>query len=200
MKYSNIEDIKKKVSVKPVASGGANFETHVLIKTNIGYEFKSTTGYALFCGIFSILGYGFLLFAIFKIYELGNLNFIFENPTVSIVGFVFFCVGNFLLYQFLKPIVFNRSTRQFYKGFSNTIINSELKKTSFDEIVALQIIGEFVENEDSNYNSFELNMVLNNLNRINLIDHSKLKSLIMDAETLSKFLNVPVWHATSGKD
>ena len=30
-----------------------------------------------------------------------------------------------------------------------------------------------------------------------MIDHGNLKSLIRDAEWLSEFLNVPIWHAES---
>ncbi len=35
--------------------------------------------------------------------------------------------------------------------------------------------------------------------RFNVVDHGNLKSLIRDAEWLSEFLNLPIWHAESSK-
>ncbi|MFT4803048.1 MAG: Fe2+ transport system protein B [Psychroserpens sp.] len=53
--------------------------------------------------------------------------------------------------------------------------------------------------KDSSFKSFELNLVLDDSNRLNVIDHVNLKGVTADAETLSAFLNVPIWHASSNK-
>lgn len=61
--------------------------------------------------------------------------------------------------------------------------------------MALQIIGEVVHGKDSKYNSFELNLVLDDVNRVNVVDHGNLKGVIADTETLGDFLNLPIWTA-----
>lgn len=66
---------------------------------------------------------------------------------------------------------------------------------SLKSIVAIQIIGEHVPTDDGSYKSFELNLVLEDSSRKNVVDHGNLKSIISDAEILSDFLNIPIWHA-----
>ncbi len=39
-------------------------------------------------------------------------------------------------------------------------------------------------------------LVLKDASRVNVLDYKKVKSVRKDAETLSKFLNVPVWDAS----
>ena len=46
-----------------------------------------------------------------------------------------------------------------------------------------------------NYN-YELNLVLKDGERINVVDHGNLKKIQDDANTLSNFLGKPVWDAT----
>ncbi|WP_092447345.1 hypothetical protein [Winogradskyella sediminis] len=67
-------------------------------------------------------------------------------------------------------------------------------------IVAIQIIGEYVQSDDGSYKSFELNLVLDDASRRNVVDHGNLKSIIKDAEMLSAFLNIPIWHAGSNNN
>ena len=45
---------------------------------------------------------------------------------------------------------------------------------------------------------YELNPVLNDGSRINVVDHGNLERLRGDAITLSQFLDKPVWDATRG--
>ena len=66
-------------------------------------------------------------------------------------------------------------------------------------IVAIQIIGEVITSKDGRYKSFELNIVLDDSKRLNVIDHGNIKGVTADAQTLSTFLNVPIWHAGSNK-
>jgi len=97
MKRHDIEHIKQNVSITPSVRGGANFEAHILTKTNTGYKFKSSTFYAIFCGLFATVAYGALSYAVYKFIESGNLLFLIEKPIPSIVLSVFFIAGNLLL-------------------------------------------------------------------------------------------------------
>ncbi len=192
-----LETIKNRVSVSPLAPGGSNFETHVLTKTSKGYQFKPSRGYALFCSLFAIISYGsFLGIGIYQFLKDYNFNFLKEHGFVAIVGVFFFMGSNVLLFQFFKPIVFSKAINLYYKGYSS---KKENKNTiPLHTIVALQIIGERIKGDKSYYTSFELNVVLEDASRLNVIDHGNLSAIIDDADTLANYLNIPIWHAESG--
>ena len=92
-----------------------------------------------------------------------------------------------------------RNYHYIIKLFFKNIKTQDILKHQFPlaKIVALQIIGEHIRDEDGSFNSFELNLVLTDNSRRNVIDHINLKAIIKDAKDLSNFLNVPIWHATS---
>ena len=189
---SDLETIKKKVSIKPALHGGANFETHVLSKTRYGFKFKPSLGYALFTLLFVGVAYAFLYAGIASYLKTNNFDFVFSFVTV--IGALFFIAGNYLLISYFSPIVFNKHSNRFYRGFNK---QHPKKSTVLSNIVALQIIGETISGEDGSYKSFELNLVLKDATRINVVDHGKLKTIIIDAEVLSKQFNLPIWHAAS---
>lgn len=194
-KTHDIEAIKRRVSTKPLVKGGANFETHVLTKTNAGYKFKPSTVYAIFCGIFAAVPYSALIFALYHYKQTGSLDFILNNSFAAFIFLIFFCVGNYLLIMFFSPIEFSKPTNTFKKGFECSVLRKTQVRVSLNAIIALQIIGEHVISDDNSYNSFELNLVLKDATRINVVDHGKLSTIIIDADTLSKYLNIPIWHS-----
>lgn len=102
----------------------------------------------------------------------------------------------------LNLVFFNKSKNLYHKSYSKNETNRNTKKIQknqipLSEIIAIQIIGELVRGKNKSYNSFELNLVLTDNTRRNVIDHGNLKSIISDAERLSHFLNIPIWHSTS---
>ena len=68
--------------------------------------------------------------------------------------------------------------------------------TPLSAIHALQLVSEHVRGNKSSYWSYELNLVLGDGSRINVVDHGNLDQLRADAQTLAGFLNKPVWDAT----
>jgi hypothetical protein len=56
-------------------------------------------------------------------------------------------------------------------------------------------LTEYVSGNKNSYYSYELNLVLNDGSRINVVDHGNLKQLRSDTQTLSQFLGKPVWDA-----
>ena len=71
-----------------------------------------------------------------------------------------------------------------------------------EKVHALQIIAELCSNKTERgrrtktYHSYELNLVLEDGKRINVVDHGDQDSLREDAGTLSAFLGKPIWDAT----
>ncbi|MDP6491172.1 MAG: hypothetical protein QGG69_05335 [Kiritimatiellia bacterium] len=61
--------------------------------------------------------------------------------------------------------------------------------------VTCQLLSEYCRSDKSSYYSYELNLVLQDGSRINVVDHGNKTKLREDAATLSEFLGRPVWDA-----
>ena len=192
------EDIKNSVATTPLNPGGASFRTNVLVEESPSkLIYKPYIGAALFSLAFLIAGIVILFFGIFP-FERDS-----ENIKWLIIGAgsIFFAVGCFTLYSFNKPKVFDKQLGFYYSTYkfnfeksTKDLSNNYIK---LNRIIAIQIIGEFINSSDGHYKSFELNLVLEDGSRKNVIDHGNLKSIIDDAHVLSDFLDIPIWHATS---
>ncbi len=68
------------------------------------------------------------------------------------------------------------------------IATISLHSILFEDVYALQIIAESIKSKDSRYVSYELNLVLKDATRINLVDHGWYEQLREDADTLSNVL------------
>ena len=187
---------------RPLKSGGANFKTHKLVEVNYHrLEFKATAFARIFCMIFLLVGLAvFFIFGL-KAIDWYNLSSNFESTLPLIFGLVFALVGGLLLYHSTKPIVFDKTYGYYWKGRKEPAqtYDQGVKKTSapLSDIHALQIISEHVSSSKSSYYSYELNLILHNGSRLNVIDHGKLSSVQEDAQKLASFLGVPVWDTLS---
>jgi len=187
------------VDRKPLKMGGANFTTHKLVEVSPSrFEFKLTLGTKLFC-FFLIV---FPLVSASSFVEFPTIHTFFEtvkdNPPMAfplLLPIIFMIVGWATFISFLKPIVFDKNAGFFWKGFHQpSLVYSENKRKNavrIEEISGLQIIKEVVYGKSS-YKSYELNLILNNSERVNVVDHSNLLKLKEDAQKLSNFLGVPV--------
>jgi len=117
-----------------------------------------------------------------------------------LMGLVFTFVGIYLFYHGIQPIVFDKYKGIFYKGWkTQESINYNISSENFvrlDNIHAIQLISEYCRGNKSSYYSHELNLVLKDGKRINVIDHGNLNKIREDAKKLSEFLCTPVWDAT----
>lgn len=196
------DTIKKIVEVTPLNYGGANFKTNKLVIENKNrISFKPTLGVILFCMLLILIGSSLLFY-------FANQNMdssISKNKWVLLlVGAAFTITGCAFLYLTSTPRVFDKTLGLYFKGFKPkdiiTKTNASNKQTELSAIIALQIIEEHITSSENSYPSFELNLVLKNGSRINVVDHGNLKSLIKDTQTISDFLGVPIWHATSNSE
>lgn len=91
----------------------------------------------------------------------------------------------------------DKYTSMYWKGHKKPdyIYRPEDEKdaTMFSNIYAIQIIREYVKSDKSSYYSYELNLVLDDGRRLNVIDHGKKNEILEDARELGEFLDVPVW-------
>ena len=146
--------------------------------------------------IFTTVGLGLLGYSLYDLFQ-KSVTFESHNLILIGMGVVFFSVGTILAYYGTRPVVFDKISGYFWKGHKRPNRYIEYKRpelfTSLKDIHALQIISEYVRSDKSSYYSYELNLVLENGNRINVVDHGRLNSLREDVEKLSEFLNKPIW-------
>ncbi|MBL7076021.1 MAG: hypothetical protein ISS31_00990 [Kiritimatiellae bacterium] len=184
----------------PARSGGASFRTHKLapVSTN-RLEFRASAGAKLFYLLFLLIGVGVLVGFTFAVVA-GKGPGLGPGLIVPfLVGTVFACLGGGMLYFGTAPIVFDARKGYFWKGkkapdevFSKSSIKHLAK---LEEIHALQLISEYCRSDKSSYYSYELNLVLKDGTRINVVDHGNQAKLREDAATLSEFLDTPIWDA-----
>ncbi|WP_179319735.1 hypothetical protein [Winogradskyella helgolandensis] len=201
---NNKASIKSKVSTSPLKYGGASFKTNVLIQANPSkLIYKPSIGAAIFSFIFLAVGLGVLFYALFPLFQ-SQIESVSIPWFLILFGLIFSGAGGFMFYIFYKPRVFDKQQGLYYTTYQFKLHKSRRQHSEdylpLKSIVAIQIIGEHVQSDDGSYKSFELNLVLDDASRRNVVDHGNLKSIINDAEMLSAFLNVPIWHAGSHTD
>lgn len=189
---------------QPAKAGGTNFCTHRLEHVSMDrMEFNARGSALLFPFAFMVMGLvvGFVMFG-------QGLK---ENPLMilvgCIIGSIFFAVGYWLMRDWTTPIVFDKNLRHFWRGkLENThqlsTGNTENIKEFclLEDIHAIQLLSESCssassQGRSSTYQSYELNLIKQNGERIHVVDHGNKKHLIDDANKLGHFLGVPVWNA-----
>ncbi len=191
--------LSKKTDWHPLAGGGSNFKTHRLDASNAEIlVFKCTKGAYLFSGVFIFFGLLGLVLPIALFIE-GGMQQWSMIGFAALFGGVFLGVGLLMLNLITIPRVFDLFHGVFYKARKKPVNNmnpSIIKKTSLtklNEVEAIQIIRERIRSKNSTYYSYEINLVLADASRVNVIDHGKHQAVIEDAETLANALSVPLW-------
>lgn len=184
----------------PAKAGGANFRTQKLVKvSSYRIEFRASAGAVLFYSIFLLGGLAPMIGVTYANFSKGTLGFNADTIMPVVFGAVFAAIGGAMLYFGTIPMVFDRMRGCFWKG--RTAPAAATGKTAlkpyaeFSRIHALQIIAELCSGKNGSYYSYELNLVLDDGQRINVIDHGNLQKLREDARTLSEFLGKPLWDA-----
>ena len=189
----------------PLAGGGASFCSHRLVQARPGrMVFRPTRGAKAFAGIFLAVGALVLAAMVCSIgrESWGLLAVLF------LAGLAFLAMGALVLWKLGRPATFDLLLGFYWKGRSlpNPPPGDVLwtQSVRLDDVHALQIVSEEHQAESSSertdrqkrtYRSYELNLILNDATRVNVIDHGHHEALRHDAQTLAKFLNVPLWDA-----
>ena len=197
------DSIAAKTSWFPAKKGGTNINTHTLIDVNTSrLEFRASPSAKFIPIIFILAGFGLPigLSASHIIHGTFSLNLMTVPPIV--VGFILIIIAVVMWYLSTSCIIFDKTKGYFWKGrndpqekFENRTQNSF---ANLKDIHALQLISETCwRNENRTYRSHELNLVLRDSTRINVVDHGVKENIRECANRLSQFLEKPVWDALS---
>lgn len=176
---------------EPIASEGSSFYTQRLVRYANGLiKVRPTVKQILFnlrfilSGLFALL----VAFALFVILE----NYISILPAVIGGTFLWFGVNNM---RQREIVIFDLNTAQLSKKEEEGSI-----VIPFSQIHGLQLMevyygtSKIYSNSSDNYYVYELNLILKNSNRVNIMSHGDKNEMIKDAKMLAAYLSVPIWH------
>lgn len=181
----------------PLKGGGANFRTHTLVDDGRGRLVIRASWQTLAFGwLFILMGGGIGgAFAVQSVMQSKPLT---ETVFPVLIGLVFAGAGGLILHFMGSPRVFDLAGGRFWKGRaggggirgpSRTVAGV----TSLSDVHALQVLREYCRGDKSSYYSYELNLVLKDGSRVNVMDHGDPERLTGDAQRIARYLGVPVW-------
>lgn len=173
----------------PLERGGTNFGSHGLVeRDSLCFEFKTTLGMKVMYSFFLLFGPVVSFLPLLLLFlKTGHLRLQF-TPNI-LFGLLFVVIGSFVIYKAEQPVVFDKRRGVYRKGWPG-----RERTIALGRIRGLQILSEFCHgSKNSHYYSYELNLVLDDASRANVVDHGNLKRSRKDAEALSRFLGVQVW-------
>lgn len=175
--------------------GGLNFQSHAMQRTDNGNLVFTPTwkSYAIGIGFSSFM----LLVAFMPLFigEGVSSPFSLLMPFLSMV----------LIYVVLLRKLFFKSTFDFLNGVywkrirePGSLANIEKKRSLayITDIGAVQVLRERVQVRHGSYHSYELNLVLKDGSRLNVVDHRNKEAIWKEASQLAKRLGVPLWDTT----
>ncbi len=207
---SSINDsIVKNSSFQPLKWWWSNFKTHkLIIDTYWNIIFKVWTLFpTIFVWIFSIpIVITLIIFFSYIISNFNNLNttelinyvfpiLLFSSFSIPI-GIIFYFLFVSKIFDFQNWYYYNlRYQKNIYSLLNNEKYKNKI--IAINQIHALQIIKERVQSKNSSYYSYELNLILKDSNRMNVIDHGNLETIRQNAEQLANRLWVKIWDITT---
>ena len=195
--YSN-DLVAKKTRWSPISSGGANFITHELIKVSDNrMEFRASIGAKCFAIFFMVAGVVASLSFTSAAISSSRHDVIAEVIIANVISFVFIVVGISMLFKYTKAIVFDKSKGLYWKSRKEpenfTSLGESIEGVPLSLIHAIQLISEYIKSNDGSYYSHEMNLVLKDGKRLNVIDYGDEEQLRIDASQLAEMLDKPIW-------
>lgn len=184
--------------VSACAWGGSSFGTHdISINPQGNLEFQASTSSKIFAGVFMIWGLLFGLIILLSLFGSPNIDF---TIIFSFIPAAIFIGIGYIMYRYIsQPIIFDKQVGYFYKGKPQMTygmidpINTNMIPLS--SIYALQIVSERVSTKNSSFLSYEINLILSDKKRVNVVDYGNLEKIQADAKQLGEYLWVSVWWA-----
>ncbi|MCE0559313.1 hypothetical protein, partial [Motilimonas sp. E26] len=199
VKLTDTDDpLAAKISWEPANPGGTNFKAQKLIQTNQQIVITKTIGAMFFALVFTIPGLVAAVIASPYYFITGEL---FLGFFLLIWGAMFSSAGFFVLHKG-KKFTLDKAKGIYFRGkaFDDFGNDNRSQQGYLKDIHAIQLIAEHIRTSSSNgspsnYMSYEMNLVLKDGERVNIMDHGKGQDVDESAQRLGEFLAVPIWKA-----
>ncbi|KLU99997.1 hypothetical protein ACFFLZ_16140 [Photobacterium aphoticum] len=190
IKSADTDDpVSKRISWNPLALGGCKYKAQTMTVLGDTIEIKESTSSKLMLAVFWITGLVLCYFA---------SQSDFEGWWITMfIGVVFTVVGLAATFLFFETLTFDKAQGVYFRGQyepEKTFVNRQ-KQGRLADIYALQILSEHLHSGVSPFISYELNLVFENGERLNVMDHGDLSALEDSAMRLAELIHVPIWKA-----
>ena len=179
----------------PCVRGGTNICTHTLVEQ--GADRRAFRPTVKACVLYAfLLTMSLLPFAtvIHDVVESRSVGF--GHAILVFFGSLFLWFGLWVLWRGTQPIVFDRSAGMYWMGWKTPTRGAGVANgaaVDLDRVHAIQVVSEYCAGKRSSFYSYELNLVLEDGERLNVVDHGNRAQLRRDASALASFLGVPLW-------
>jgi len=180
--------VAQQVSWQPIQRNARPLTNMILKSIEGTLELHLNLLSRLFYFSFIVFGLAFIFYATFQL-----LSYHFQATLWSVLlGFTLTGVGIYMFSKQAVPRIFDKEKNIYFKENENLEREDEI---ALNNIHALQVISYTEENEDKKEQQAELNLVLNNGERVYVCsydadDYERVKK---DAEKISQYINKPVW-------
>lgn len=116
---------------------------------------------------------------------------------LPLITVFFIAMGALIVRRHRLPIVFDRQLGWFWRGHPRAPGSADIARlkeaTRLAEIRAVQLVtGQQMRTPYATWDTWELNLILKNGQRLPVISHGNLKALRQDATTLANWLALPL--------
>nr|WP_086939674.1 hypothetical protein [Thaumasiovibrio occultus] len=196
-KGSEADPVAPKVKWDPVKPGGSNFKAQTMKSKHSVLRIQKSWQSMLFSLLFLIPPVIILFVVMPELRASGDTQ---GMLMLSLFSLAFAGVSLALWFLLGRPVTFDRAEGVYCRGktYQRSASLPRKKQGRLSDIYALQIVSEFVRSSSSNgssssYHSYELNLVFEDGERVNVMDHGNARALEASAEQLAEFLDVHVW-------
>jgi hypothetical protein len=196
LKLADTDDIvAQRVGWHARNPGGSSFKSQKLVVSSDKIFIKGSTSMGIFKTLFIV--------PVIVVFIVG-IYFSFFGNTAMGVFMICFCVmfggmSYFTLSRFDKKFTIDKFNGTYYVGKEFDIVNQKDRMVQgyIKEIYAIQLIKERISSNSSSgsYNSYEMNLVFKDGERLNIMDHGSSKDVDASAIKLGDILNIPIWKA-----
>ena len=192
------DSFAEKVDWTPMLQGGANYQTFKMVEVSPQrIEFQLTGSDKIFTALCFLVGVGccggggYLLMT--------GEAFSIKAALLIPLGLLFIVGGVVQITENSKTPMFDQQRGLFWKGTApETDQQSEQRQdcAPLNQIHAIQIVKEAIGQTKTKYSSYELNLVLKDGSRVNVIDHGDRNAIRTDSTRLGEILGVPIWDSS----
>ena len=184
------DPLSAKVSWEPLAVSYSNFPIRELTIADPEHAVFAPTRIAqIFCGVFALLGAGMILLGFFP----GASGAANANPALNFLfGALFAGTGSALYFIAFAPIRIDKGSGKLLKR-GETV-------AALAAVHAVQLMPKIVTLQNQNdrpglnsYQQYELNLVLENADRVHLAVSLGRMAAVAQARALARFLQKPLW-------
>jgi hypothetical protein len=199
LKLADTEDpVAQMVSWNPHNPGGSNFRTQDLIVSNDKIRIVKSRSMNLLA-VGSVVGGIIALMAGFNMLF---SYFWFFGVFLMVWGAGFGGLAYFVFIKSNPNFTIDTFSGTYYVGdeFDNINKKDRMVQGHLKDVHAIQLIVERVSSNSSNgrrnsYNSYEMNLVFEDGERLNIMDHGSREDVEASAIKIGDILNIPIWKA-----